>query len=89
MIVYINLGKKYFHLEGVLPTVGKVLGAVAIMTAYLFICSRLTANGWIVLIVQVCGAMAIYLLTLLLMKEDVVRQYSSLVVGRLTRMAKK
>lgn len=89
MIVYINLGKKYFHLEGVLPTVGKVMGAVTIMTAYLYICSRLTLNGWIVLIVQICGAVAIYLMTLLLMKEVVVKQYSSLVLDKLTRMAKR
>lgn len=89
MIVYINLGKKYFHLEGVLSTVGKVMSTAIIMVAYLFICSRLALNDWTVLIIQVCGAVAIYLLTLLLMKEDVVKQYSSLVLGKLTWMVKR
>lgn len=89
MIVYINLGKKYFRLEGVLPTVCKVIGAAVIIAAYLYICSRLTFNGWIVLAIQICGAVAIYLLTLLLMKEDVVKQYSSLILGKLTQMAKR
>lgn len=88
MIVYINLGKKYFHLEGVLQTVVKVIEAVAVMAVYLYICSKMPINGWIILTIQICGGVLIYMLTLLILKEDVVKQYSSIIVSKLAQRTK-
>ena len=76
MVVYVNLGKKHFHLEGIIQTSCKVLLAAAIMGAYLFVCSKIPINPWLVLIFQILGAVALYFITLLVEKENVVSEYS-------------
>lgn len=87
MIVYVNLGKKYFHLIGVRNTTLKVLVSAGVMTAYLFVCSRLMVNGWIILILQITGAVIVYSFSLVLLKEEVVKQYSSMALRKLRRVA--
>lgn len=83
MIVYVNLGKKYFRLVGVKQTATKVVVSALLMGVYLFACSKLTFSGWIVLFIQIAGAVALYMICLLLLKEEVVNQYSGMVLKKL------
>ena len=83
MIVYLYLGKKYFRLEGILPSVCKTVISVLLMGVYLLICSRLPLNGWIILFVQIIGAVVLYFICLVIMKEETVMQYSSVIVKKL------
>lgn len=83
MMVYLNLGKKYFRLEGVIPTIWKIAVSVLFMGMYLFVCSRLPLNGWIILFAQIVGAVVLYFVFLVVLKEETVKQYSSVVVKKL------
>ena len=85
MIVYVNFGKKYFKLLNVRQTVFKVLIGAVLMAVYLFACSKLSFNDWIVLALQVVGAVTIYGVTLLLTKEEVAKQYTDDILGKLKR----
>lgn len=76
MAVYVTMGKKYFKLNGILPSAIKILTAAALMGAYLFGCSFLKLNEWLVLAIQILGAMFIYFVALIVMKESVVREYA-------------
>jgi len=76
MVVYVNLGKKHFRLEGIVLTSGKVLLSAVVMGAYLFMCSKLSLNPWLILILQILGAVALYFITLFIEKENVVVEYS-------------
>ena len=85
MIVYVNLGKKYFVLQGILQTASKVIIASAIMGSYLWLCSILNINGWIILTLQIVGAVLIYALGLIMLHEETVIPYYSKFVKMLKR----
>ena len=85
MIVYVNLGKKYFKLQGVFQTVRKVLLTCAIMGCYLWLCSRLSINGWIILALQVIGAVLLYAVGLIVFHEETVMPYYCKIVKKLRR----
>lgn len=78
MLVYVNLGKKHFKLEGIPQTAIKVLFSAVLMGVYLFVCSLLPVNPWIVLMLQVAGAVAIYFIVLIVAKENVVVEYAQI-----------
>ncbi|SFC87345.1 oligosaccharide flippase family protein [Butyrivibrio sp. YAB3001] len=78
MLVYVNLGKKHFKLEGIPQTAIKVLFSAVLMGVYLFACSLLPVNPWIVLMLQVAGAVAIYFIVLIVAKENVVVEYAQI-----------
>lgn len=83
MIVYVNFGKKYFKLINVWQTALKVLLGAAVMAGYLFLCSKLSINGWWILIIQIIGAVLIYGVVLFLIKEEVTQQYMRSILFRL------
>lgn len=85
MIIYVNMGKKYFRLQGTAKSVIKVAASASLMAVYLFLCSKLPLNGWLTLIIQIVGAAVIYLVFLLLLKEDVVQQYSRAILKKFKR----
>ena len=76
MIVYVNMGKKYYSLSGVKSTVLKVVGSSVGISAFLWLCSIVLSEGWLCLTIQVIGAVFLYTLLLLLFKESVAREYS-------------
>ena len=82
MVVYVNLGKKHFRLEGIIRTSGKVLLSALVMGAYLFACSKIPINPWLVLILQILGAVVLYFAMLLIEKENVVVEYSQNMLGK-------
>lgn len=83
MIVYIFLGKRYFRLIGILKTVVKALIATAIVSLYLFSCTFLNINEWITLFLQIFGAVAIYIISLLLIKEEIAKQYAKILLDKI------
>lgn len=82
MIIYVNLGKKYFKLEGVKKTFGKVLLAASITALYLYACTRINVNPWLVILLETGGAV-VYGLALLSMKEETAKQYVDLARNKL------
>ena len=82
MVVYVNLGKRHFHLQGITQTSAKVLLSAVVMGIYLFACSKLPLDPWLVLILQILGAVALYFITLLLEKENVVVEYSKIMLRK-------
>ena len=52
------------------------------MGIYLFACSKLPLDPWLVLILQILGAVALYFITLLLEKENVVVEYSKIMLRK-------
>lgn len=76
MIVYVNLGKKHFKLSGIPQTIGRTIAAAAIMGVFLVACSKLPLNPWIVVLIQIMGAVALYFLLLIGFREKVVIEYS-------------
>lgn len=85
MVVYVYFGKKYFKLINVPQSAIKALTGAALMAVYLYACSLLNINGWVVLIIQVIGAVAIYGATLLLTNEEITRQYWDILVSKIKR----
>lgn len=83
MVVYIFMGKKHFKLNRISPTVLKVIVSSGIMGVYLFFCSHTHINPWIMLITQIFGSIAIYFVLLNILKEQVVVEYTNILVGKL------
>ena len=83
MIVYVNLGKKYFSLQGIIQTVAKVVISGLIMSCMLFVLSKLQLENWIILLLQIAGSLLLYPICLLLLKEDVARQYGKMLLLKL------
>ena len=71
MIIYIYLGKKYYRLVDMPKTVIKVLLSSIIMGIYLFLCSFIPLNEWIILVFQIVGAIIIYLSLMIVFKEPI------------------
>lgn len=83
MSVYILLGKKYYKLQGVLNCIFKVFVAAIVIAIYLFICSKLLLNSWVILCIQVFGAVILYFSILYLIKEEIVVQYCNIVLKKI------
>ena len=83
MVVYVNLGKRFFNLTGIFKTFIKVLLSVVAMGVYLYILKAFFNNGWILLVVQIIGGVAIYGISLFIMNEEVVKAYAMSLIRRL------
>ena len=86
MFVYIYLGKKYFSLQGIITTSIKVFCAAALVVLYLFTCSMLPVNSWVILIIQAIGEITIYFIILIICKEDVVVEYTQTLIRKVKTM---
>ena len=85
MIVYVGFGRQYFKLVNVGATAVKVVMAAGLMGIYLFICSKINTNEWLVLAMQVIGAVIIYGTVLLAEKEETVKQYTGVLLNKIRR----
>ena len=74
MVMYLCFSKRYFHLNKFMDTVWKTIVSAAVMGGYLFGCSYIPLNGWAVFAIQVVGAITIYFLMLLLLREKMLMQ---------------
>lgn len=85
MVVYVILGRNYYKLCSIKDTVFKTLITGMIMAAYLYGCSILPINEWMVLIFQIVGAVLIYGSVLVLLKEEVSLQYIRIAYEKIQR----
>ena len=82
MVIYIFLARKYFKLKNIWGTAIKVFIASALVALYLFGCSYIPLGGWYVFAIQVIGAVAIYFITLLIVKERIVVSNVNKIIGK-------
>ena len=75
MVIYISMSRNNFKLEEVRSSVCKIILANVVMGLYLYLISLLRVNGWIVLGLQIAGAVVVYECMLLILKESVARNY--------------
>ena len=85
MLVYVSFGKQYFKLKNIGKTAVKVTIAAGLMGIYLFACSKIDFNKWLVLVIQVVGAVIIYGTVLLVEKEETVKQYAGILLDKIRR----
>ncbi len=78
MLVYVNLGKKHFKLEGIPQTAIKVCSQPSLWVFTCLYAQLLPVYPWIVLMLQVAGAVAIYFIVLIVAKENVVVEYAQI-----------
>ena len=83
MIVYVNFGRKYYHLIHVNISVIKVLISCLFMGGYLFLLNTLNYSGWAGLIIQVFGAMVIYCLSMIIVHEEVTFSYVNQLIKKI------
>ena len=77
MIIYVNLGRKYFKLTGVKSSLYKIGISVIAMTGVLLLCEFIH-DSWLKLIVQFASAALAYFVTMILVKEEIVISYYNL-----------
>lgn len=75
MFVYVFLGRNHYKLIGMGDTSKKIIMVCIIMAIYLWGCSKLPINGWLILLLQISGAVVLYITGLLYQKEEVSQQY--------------
>lgn len=74
-VVYVGLGKKYFKLSGIVNSSIKVIISSLLMAIYLYLINFLNINGWILVIIKILGGIIIYGVSMILLKEEVIKGY--------------
>lgn len=74
MIVYILISKKYFKLVNIMGTIKKIIISSIILLIYLLLMSFIT-HTLIMYIIDIVGAIAIYSLSLIILKEKIVIEF--------------
>ena len=83
VFVYVWLGKKYYKLFGIMNSLWRILLSGFIMGVYLFLCRLLPINEWASVAIQILGAIIVYFGMLMILKEEVTKQYLELIVGKI------
>lgn len=83
MIIYIIMSKNYYKLKAVFPDILKILIGAFIMGGCVYILKFIDLNNSFKLIVQVIVGGSVYLFFEYLLKEEIVREYSSIIKNRL------
>jgi len=74
MVVYVNLGKKYFKLVEIWESTWKIGLACFLMAIYLFCAEKINLNCWMTIGLKIIGAAIVYSLVLFLLREPVFRE---------------
>jgi O-antigen/teichoic acid export membrane protein len=85
MIIYVCMGKHYFKLVGTFDSIWKVVVSSVFMGVYLFGVGELRFNGWIIVGMQIVGAIIIYGVMLICLKESVATEY----INQISKILKK
>lgn len=85
MIVYVNLGKRYYKVFGELKNILKIILATACFVLYSLLIRYLVSIALLRLLIQVVGAIVIYFLMLYLLKEPLVSMYAGRLKEKLHR----
>ena len=83
MIIYVSMGKRYFHLIDIASTITKVCFASLAEVLFLFVIASVLKNGWLCLIIQVMGAIILYFGVLCIEKENTVISYVSIFLNKI------
>ena len=83
MGVYVFLGKEYYHLQGVIISLLKIMGAALAMGVYLFAVSRIIEEGWMLLLLEMLGGAVIYYLVLLYEREEIAVSYTKQIFAKM------
>lgn len=89
MLIYVGMGKRYFRLRGVFGSVWRIALSCAAMAAYLFGIARIQANGWLVVSLQIVGAVLLYGALLLALREGVAVEYTDKIVEKCKRIMRR
>ena len=82
MIIYVNLGKKYFKLISVKETLIKIGISSSVMAGVLFLCSYIS-DSWLKLVIQVIAGASSYFVTMLLLGEEIVMTYFKMFISKI------
>lgn len=85
MIVYVNLGRRYYKVSGELKNVLKIILATACFVLYCLLIRYLVSTALLRLLIQVSGAIVIYFSMLYLLKEPLVSMYAGRLKEKLHR----
>lgn len=90
MVIYVQLGRKYFklHFESILKTLWKEAVAIILMSLILIGCKYIPVSVMVQTILQIVLAVFIYFIVLFLLKEDVVHGYVSKLMRRVFKNGK-
>ena len=83
MTIYIFMGRKHYKLVDIFDTIWKVLVALVVMAGFLVGISFLPTTKLIITIIQVVGAMIIYAIILLILRERVSSDFTKKITRRL------
>ncbi len=75
MIMYLFQGRKVFKLEKYSDTLIKVIASSSAEFLFLLFCNNLMGNSWIRLFVEVIGGASVYLIVLVIEKEELITPY--------------
>lgn len=88
MVIHLVFGSKYFRLKRFWDTILRVLAASAIMGGFLFGASYIPLNGWAVFAIQFVGAVLIYGILLLLLREPFIYEQFIKVKNKIVKRKK-
>ena len=82
MIIYVCMGKKYFRLGRWWDTALKVGGTALMMAGYLVGCMFIPLPDWAVCVLQIVGAVLLYILGMIITKETMMTSVIRKIIGR-------
>ena len=82
MIIYVCMGKKYFRLGRWWDTALKVGGTALMMAGYLVACMFIPLPDWAVCVLQIVGAVLLYILGMIITKETMMTSVVRKIIGR-------
>lgn len=82
MVIYVCMGRKYFHLQRWWDTALKVGGTALMMAGYLVGCMFIPLPDWAVCVLQIVGAVLIYMIGIIATKETMATSVVRKITGR-------
>ena len=82
MIIYVCMARKYFRLQRWWDTALKVGGTALVMAGYLVGCMFIPLPDWAVCVLQIVGAVLIYMIGMIATKETMATSVVRKITGR-------
>lgn len=74
MAIYVKYGSYIFSLKKLRKSILKIVIAIIFMSVYLYICTLLPIYGWNLIILQFFGAIIVYAILLILLRESIITE---------------
>jgi len=88
-IVYVIAAQKFFKLGSITHTVISTLAAGTVISLFLFGVTWIPTKEWVILVIQIVGAVVLYFGTLLLTKEGIVTSYLKEFISKMKHQKKE